>query len=971
MRLLMVKIISFIQRVRILNFLLGALCFLLIPIFFLNKGIDSYLLMQQSVGVEKNQAALEQAIDTLERFADNDYFAHHLLSQACRRADGTDKPVDSLQQEIKHLKQMFPDTFTFVVTDNQGLIIDQLSDQSSFKYLYRQAFALFAEVKQAFTRNIPVENVAEIDTRLARLSPLLGILISREDLMLPLQPGAGGKSFLVSGGAGRHHLWYFPGEKFTLISYISRAFIRGSAGLRWATNEINRNNPALLAGFARYPLCVENIFPAMNQTLQTYVLMNLGLNEDINSGLETQRQSGRIACRYLSLDYRGFCLIRETPEANFELTKYAFIAFLSKVLLVFLFVGYVFTLGKKVAGSVRFKLTILFAFSLLMPVAIIMGLALEHVNQKEKEVVAQMQAKGFRLLESIDEQFSWFMQRHADNLSSFLAEWLEEPENQSLQPRVMQSLWDKMVQRFYVQEMFFVDGDGRNYLEGISTRLSVNSRVIKKSGAETIHIFDENRLLDKTFEPDIISLMFAEEFLERNNRIIKLGMGGFEVSVFLSYLENMWQGQKRDLIAIAGWPYGKLQERFLQKYFSDPAVVADGYNLVALTIKEDRPVIGEKVKSARVNSLLKSLHSQQVSRADHVRINGRHNIAVAIKGKNLDTLALAVLIPRGPIELEIKKIRASAALLGVITLIIAFWTLVLIRRLIFTPLKELRCGIEALGAKDFRHRLQIDGNNELARLGNSFNQALETLHELEVARIVQEAFLPEKRLVLNRLQILAESFALSGLEGDYFDYFVVDDQRVSVFIGDATGHGIPAALSMAMAKAVMIDARHAWRSPWALMARLNDVFWQLRQQGGKDYMTAQTLLFNSVTGEVEIINAGHCFPVLLRKKSASVELLQARGLACGFLGEFADNSLKLQLESGDIIILYTDGFIEAMNTEGEALGFDGFLAMLASGVNDDCEIFLRRINELHRQWAKNQQDDQTMVMIRYLPDESV
>jgi sigma-B regulation protein RsbU (phosphoserine phosphatase) len=177
---------------------------------------------------------------------------------------------------------------------------------------------------------------------------------------------------------------------------------------------------------------------------------------------------------------------------------------------------------------------------------------------------------------------------------------------------------------------------------------------------------------------------------------------------------------------------------------------------------------------------------------------------MAMPGQKLEKMLLSALFPAELVTQKIELLKIKALLLMLLLIFLSIATVYLLQNWIFQPLQELKVGIEAFAQRNFHKRLTVSSKNELGKLMLAFNDSFETLQDLEVAKIVQESVLPDPYLSLNNLEIIAKTEVMTRLGGDYFDILPQKDEKVLIFIGDATGHGIPAALSMAMAKSVMI-----------------------------------------------------------------------------------------------------------------------------------------------------------------------
>jgi sigma-B regulation protein RsbU (phosphoserine phosphatase) len=181
-------------------------------------------------------------------------------------------------------------------------------------------------------------------------------------------------------------------------------------------------------------------------------------------------------------------------------------------------------------------------------------------------------------------------------------------------------------------------------------------------------------------------------------------------------------------------------------------------------------------------------------------------------------------------------------------------------------------------------------------------------NELEVARRIQTSILPEQMPNVTGIQFGATYVPMSEVAGDFYDFLVVDDQRVGVLIADVSGHGVPAALVASMVKvAIAAQAEHA-ADPAKVMAGLNSVL-SGKLQG--QFVTAAYLFLDMEEGTGSYSAAGH--PPLLHYRAAdsSVHDVVENGLILGFVA-FAKYEMKVfPVHKGDRFLLYTDGVLEA------------------------------------------------------------
>jgi serine phosphatase RsbU (regulator of sigma subunit) len=165
--------------------------------------------------------------------------------------------------------------------------------------------------------------------------------------------------------------------------------------------------------------------------------------------------------------------------------------------------------------------------------------------------------------------------------------------------------------------------------------------------------------------------------------------------------------------------------------------------------------------------------------------------------------------------------------------------------------------------------------------------------------------------------------------GDYYDFTALAGGRIGILIADASGHGAPAAVLMAMTRALLHMVTERAPTPDRVVTRLNREMGRLLPPGW--FVTACYAILDPPSGSLEYSLAGHAPPVVMRARTGSLERLPASGGP--LLGPFPDaayESARTRLEPGDALILYTDGLPETEDVEGRLLGEDAVLAALES-----------------------------------------
>jgi sigma-B regulation protein RsbU (phosphoserine phosphatase) len=214
---------------------------------------------------------------------------------------------------------------------------------------------------------------------------------------------------------------------------------------------------------------------------------------------------------------------------------------------------------------------------------------------------------------------------------------------------------------------------------------------------------------------------------------------------------------------------------------------------------------------------------------------------------------------------------------------------------------------------------------ELADKNASLEQAQAQIKaELEVARALQIAILPATFPAKPGCDGAARMIPATTMCGDFYDFIELPDGRIGLVMADVSGHGVPAAFFMAVARTNLRDLAALYTDPGACLAHTNQT---LCAQNPMDlFVTVFYCVFDPTTGVLRYANGGHN-PPYLRRADGSVEALGgAGGLVLGAMPdvEFPDHTVALR--SGDRLVLYTDGVTEACNPADEAYGAERLMA---------------------------------------------
>ena len=201
--------------------------------------------------------------------------------------------------------------------------------------------------------------------------------------------------------------------------------------------------------------------------------------------------------------------------------------------------------------------------------------------------------------------------------------------------------------------------------------------------------------------------------------------------------------------------------------------------------------------------------------------------------------------------------------------------------------------------------------------------------------------------------------------GDFYDFFLVDDDHLAIVMADVSGKGIPAALFM-MASKIMINNRALMGgSPAEVLEAVNDSICANNDAGM--FVTVWLGILELSTGKLVAANAGHELPAL-KRADGTFELVETKhGFVVGGLEGMAYKDVELTLGRGDMLFLYTDGVAEAQNAEGELFGTERMIDALNAGGAHDVYGVLETMSQAVDAFVDRapQFDDLTMLCVEY------
>jgi len=233
--------------------------------------------------------------------------------------------------------------------------------------------------------------------------------------------------------------------------------------------------------------------------------------------------------------------------------------------------------------------------------------------------------------------------------------------------------------------------------------------------------------------------------------------------------------------------------------------------------------------------------------------------------------------------------------------------------------------------------------------------------ELEVARLIQQQFLPHELPELPGWQVAAYYKPARQVGGDFYDFLELPDGQIGIVVGDVTDKGVPAALVMATTHSILRAEAPRLVSPGEVLRRVNDLL--VTEMPAHMFVTCLYAVLDPTSGRLRYANAGHNLPYL-RTEDGVVEL-RATGMPLGLLPGMAYEEKEAAVAIGDDLLLHSDGLAEAHGPERQMFGLPRLAKLAAEGASGQ-ELIDLLLSELAKFTGPGweQEDDITLVTLR-------
>jgi len=298
-------------------------------------------------------------------------------------------------------------------------------------------------------------------------------------------------------------------------------------------------------------------------------------------------------------------------------------------------------------------------------------------------------------------------------------------------------------------------------------------------------------------------------------------------------------------------------------------------------------------------------------------------------------------------------------------------------------IERLSGAAQAVAEGKFETEVPGMPDDEIGRLGGAFNKMVQDLRqymqtlevtarekeaiakELEIAAQLQEKALPRSMPDVPGLEVAARSFPAKAVGGDYYDFVYPGEDKVGFVIADAAGKGFPGSLYMSNSRSIFRVISLTETSPSVMLRKTNDYIAGDPTQEGM-FITYIFGVYDGKTRKLTYSNAGHFPPLLYNTRSKTFKPLNAGGMPIGIMGGADFPEETVEFAQGDILILYTDGIIEAMNLQNEMFGAEKLEQVIRDHASEPSKTIIDHIGSQIAGFVGEapQHDDMTVVVVK-------
>ncbi|MEW6710028.1 MAG: SpoIIE family protein phosphatase [Candidatus Riflebacteria bacterium] len=932
--------------------------------FSLNSHYEVERERQRMVLVEE----MNHRLDRPASYFSDDKFFHGLFQENFSRACMATDPESAAKQLIGRLKKQFNHSLKFIYFDANGKIDRRFTDETRFFYVINAFYAIVSDLTRRRNEGQQIHPEADpvIVEKMSLLRSYFGQFLMEKHLCLPLKPGYLGACLRANQEPDKGLLWYQKYPKFSVIAFVGRSILGQNLGLKMISSQVNRQQKKVVSGFYHIQ---RNLVEGDGLSEEEKIEIGLRAGEfSLTAVPEVESRNLLMVFRQVSADLIVFyCARKEEALLDpYEKTLKGIFTVLKWVLLIWFFIYCAGLRFNSFVLSIQQKLLLLFLFSNGLPLLILVSTGYEFFEQKKQTMVNMLNNQSARFLKDFDNRFPSYVADLSVRLNNFIAsesEILSDPPDST----TIRGLRD-FIADLRPDESYLFSKDGKQMLH-FGSDVVTSAGFLKDFFKNTLEIFNYNGF--ETIQRKKTSLeLIADDtslfsgFLESNDRIFLQNFGSGNRFTYVRLMGDRRNYRSWGVLLVA-WKPDTLMRRFFSEKIETVNHLISPRKLILMEADSESIFPPEFANDRNVQRIMHRTRSRKMIIDPNFSVGKKSYTASSIIGLELSDAVLLSLVPLDSVNSALDELYFQVQLAFIASLVFMLTIVRLYSGRFSQPVQLLAKGVREIRKRNFRYQVDYQSGDEFGQLIKGFNDAVVGMGELAVGTAVQESLLPVGQANFGKMRLFARSIFMNRMGGDYFDYYSGSNGDLHVFFGDVAGHGIPAAMIMAMAKAVVAVNRNLVNRPAEMLERANSIFLYLKSRGWRRMMTALCLEIDNAGGELKCANAGQCFPVVVSDHGLDLRYIRAVGMPLGNVLKKGYNETSDRLNPGETLILYTDGIIEAADSHGNVFDFARFEELLKNAWHEDLETYWQGIIAAYRAWSPMQDDDVTFLMVRY------
>ncbi|MFZ2959355.1 MAG: SpoIIE family protein phosphatase [Candidatus Ozemobacteraceae bacterium] len=935
-----------------LRWLLTSMVFFALPLLLICYGIGSILDGKEQSAFQRAFEQLDQIILAIRKNEAPQKHLGSLLTQLHKIAFNHPNPEPILQQGIRNLQRRFPQVLHFYVIDQKGDLFSRISEKDSPKTLIKNLFTALRDVQNLHDSRF-------LEKRWKLFQSFIG-----QDSNFEAVLSNSGEFFDVNSQSSKRRFFYLVSKRGGILAHANQT-------LDWGLLAVQDR----ICRFQKL-----NRFPAISVGLTS---VGLGDTQDAvrKAVLEFQATTKNnhlfdgSLIRVTTLESGGFIWAMAPARLFADTSFWRNTTWILTTLLfaILSWFSHTVMLGtREFFFSIRWRLITLFCFASSLPLMVIFIASWDYLQQKYEGEIRNAFENAERSLRGIDARLPQMRFSMEGRMNRYLANLhYETPKQQKHLRAVFRKLFKQGGES---SEIALYNSRGEIVEEFSGTRETNDEKRGRKIMGGVVSTIISNLNQEPLADKVDFGTGFMEAFGGNKNptsffskslgKIIDLSMGKYQSWTMLKPM--LGSDGRVSHIFVFHWLKRTLERNYLQQRLLAEERNSPGVKFYArdIAIPWECP---EKFRYKKfVSPALQKLQVVQSTILFRAYSGNRTFLVTGIKPKEITMNYLFSVQVDDPIQSHLSLLKKRLGFFALITGLMSVFLGFVLSQKFLTPIGDLTAGVQAVQKEIWDYRVPLRETDEIGQLAGMFNSMIENLQEVSVAREVQSRLFPADQLQVGEYKVFGRSRPATQLGGDYFDYLTIKDRFLFVLIGDVTGHGVPAALLMAMSKAVILHCANEGYEGKKFFESLNLVIFQAAKK--KLLMTGSILWVDTQTHQATLFNGGHPFP-FRQKVGEKLEMIAAPGFPFGARAKMMVTPVQFEFGPGERILFYTDGLVESIEFEDGRTHFDHLMEYVESrprlSPDKACDDLLD--NHCHILTGKPQPDDFTILIVERQP----